>query len=69
MYILISKNDFDGTKRYEYATLEEAIRGYEATKMMIDMPGPSPSYDLTLYKDSVKSKNVIKRHIKKAVKR
>lgn len=61
MYILISKNNFDGTKKYEYSSYEEALRAYETTRgFLIKMPF-GPSYELILYKDSVHPKNELKR--------
>jgi len=67
MYILISRNNFDGTHRYEYPTLEKAVQMYEATKIVVDLPG-GPDTELILYEGSVDSKNILKRHIKKAIK-
>jgi len=67
MYILISRNSFDGTKRYEYSTREQAIKAYDSTKFIVDMM-PGPDTELILYEGTIDTKNIIKRHIKKAVK-
>jgi hypothetical protein len=65
MYILISRNTFDGTKRYEYPTREKALSAYEATRSLLIMLPGGPTTELILYEDSVNPKNEIKRCIVK----
>ncbi len=63
MYILITKNSFDGTKRYEYETFDEALGAYEQTRSLLMKIFFGVTYELSLYKDSENQNNLIKRCI------